>query len=118
MKDLTELKQALRQFTHERDWQQFHSPKNLVMALSVEASELLECFQWLTEAQSKNLDTEQKQAVQEEIADVMCYLVRLADTLDIDILDAVAKKMVKNTEKYPVELAKGSAKKYTHYANS
>lgn len=115
MKDLTELKLSLRKFTAERDWEQFHSPKNLVMALSVEASELVECFQWLDEAQSKALDKDQKQAVQEEIADVMCYLARLADTLDIDILDAVSQKMIKNAQKYPVEKAKGSARKYTEY---
>jgi dCTP diphosphatase len=85
------------------------------MALSVEASELVECFQWLTEEQSQNLSPKQYQAVVDEMADVQVYLLRLATKLDVNILEAVEQKMVKNAAKYPAELVKGSAKKYTEY---
>ncbi|EAQ66791.1 hypothetical protein MED121_12725 [Marinomonas sp. MED121] len=115
MDKLEALKSKLQDFADVRDWDQFHSPKNLSMALSVEASELVECFQWLTEAQSQNLTPEQKQAVVDEIADVQVYLLRLATKLDINILDAVEQKMLKNEAKYPADLVKGSAKKYTEY---
>lgn len=115
MDKLEELKSKLQNFADARDWDQFHSPKNLSMALSVEASELVECFQWLTEAQSQNLTPEQKQAVVDEIADVQVYLLRLATKLDVNILTAVEQKMLKNEKKYPVDLVKGSAKKYTEY---
>ena len=115
MDKLETLKSKLQDFADARDWDQFHSPKNLSMALSVEASELVECFQWLTEAQSQNLTPEQKQAVVDEIADVQVYLLRLATKLDINILDAVEQKMLKNEAKYPADLVKGSAKKYTAY---
>ena len=118
MDKLEELKSQLQDFADARDWDQFHSPKNLSMALSVEASELVECFQWLTEAQSQNLTPEQKQAVVDEIADVQVYLLRLATKLDINILDAVEQKMLKNEAKYPAELVKGSAKKYTAYQDN
>lgn len=110
---LDTLREALRQFAAERDWDQFHSPKNLAMALNVEAGELLEQFQWLTEAQSHSLTPEQHQAVSDEIADVLLYLLRLADRLGIDPLDAAAQKMVQNARKYPVDKAKGRADKYT-----
>lgn len=113
MKDLEALRDAVREFVAERDWEQFHSPKNIAMALSVEVAELLEHFQWLTEAQSATLDDETRAAVADEIADVQIYLVRLADRLGIDILDAAATKFVKNAEKYPVDKARGSSKKYT-----
>ena len=115
MQSLIELRDRLRQFAADRDWNQFHSPKNIAMALSVEVSELLEHFQWLTEEQSKNLDAETKAKVADEIADVQNYLVRLADKLDIDILTAAEIKFAKNEKKYPAELVKGSAKKYTDY---
>ena len=115
MESLEDLKQQLRKFAGDRDWDQFHSPKNITMALSVEVSELLEHFQWLTEEQSKNLDTATLAAVADEIADVQNYLVRLADKLGIDILDASAKKFVKNEAKYPTDLVRGSAKKYSEY---
>jgi dCTP diphosphatase len=115
MDKLEELKAQLQGFADERDWDQFHSPKNLSMALSVEASELVECFQWLTEEQSQNLSPKQYQAVVDEIADVQVYLLRLAAKLDVNILEAVEQKMVKNAAKYPAELVKGSAKKYTEY---
>jgi len=111
MTTITELQQKLRTFAKARDWEQFHSPKNLVMALSVEASELLEHFQWLTEAEAQNLSTEQKALVAEEMADVLLYLLRLADGLNVDLLDAAEKKMAKNEKRFPVEKVKGSAKK-------
>jgi len=110
---LLELRDALREFAAERDWDQFHSPKNLASALSVEAAELLECFQWLTEEQSRNLTPEQHAAAREEIADVLNYLVRLADKLDVDLLGAARDKIGKNALKYPVDKARGSVKKYS-----
>ncbi len=113
MKDLDEVRKKLREFADERDWDQFHSPKNLAMALSVEVSELVECFQWLTEEQSHSLNSEQLTAVTDEIADVQLYLVRLADKVGVDINAAVEQKIKKNEIKYPVEKSKGSAKKYT-----
>ena len=115
MDELENLKVKLKQFADERDWDQFHSPKNLSMALSVEASELLECFQWLTQEQSENLSSEQLSAVIDEIADVQVYLLRLATKLDVNILDAVAQKMLKNAAKYPADIVRGSAKKYNQY---
>jgi dCTP diphosphatase len=115
MKDLQQLKHYLRDFAEQRDWQQYHSPKNLAMALTVEAAELLEQFQWLTEAQSFALTTDQQQAVRDEIADIQVYLVRLADRLDIDILEAVAAKTRQNEQKYPADKVRGSAAKYSVY---
>jgi len=107
------LRDALREFAAARDWNQFHSPKNLAMALSAEAGELLEVFQWLTEAQSRRLVPEAQAAASEEIADVLLYLIRLADELGIDILDAARRKLAKNAQKYPVDKARGHARKYT-----
>jgi NTP pyrophosphatase (non-canonical NTP hydrolase) len=110
---LESLKIQLRQFAAERDWDQFHSPKNLASALSVEAAELLEPFQWLTEEQSRSLSPEKMQAVRKEMADVLIYLVRLADKLDVDLLQAAREKIAENAKKYPVEKSKGSIRKYT-----
>jgi dCTP diphosphatase len=115
MQDLNNLQAYLRQFAKDRDWDQFHSPKNLSMALSVEISELLENFQWLTEKQSYTLNQKQRAAVADEIADVQMYLARLADKLDINIGEAIEQKINKNEAKYPAELVKGSSKKYTEY---
>mgnify|MGYP001829252573 FL=1 len=115
MDTLETLKASLREFVAERDWEQFPSPKNLSMALTVEAAELLEQFQWLTEAQSRSLTDERRAAVEQEIADIQIYLVRLADTLDVDIGRAVATKMELNAQKYPVEMARGNAQKYTDF---
>lgn len=111
--DLTKLRDALRAFASERDWDQFHSPKNLASALSVETAELLENFQWLTEEQSRNLSQEAKAKVADEMADVFIYLIRLADKLDVELLEAVHRKIDRNAEKYPIEKARGNAKKYT-----
>jgi dCTP diphosphatase len=110
---LEALRDALRQFAAERDWDQFHSPKNLAIALSVETAELLERFQWLPETESAALAPEQRSKVREEIADVLLYLIRLADKVNVDLLAAATDKIRLNAKKYPVALAKGSAKKYT-----
>jgi NTP pyrophosphatase (non-canonical NTP hydrolase) len=110
---LLQLRNALRQFAAERDWDQFHSPKNLASALSVEAAELLERFQWLTEDESRHLPPAELAKVRQEMADVLNYLVRLADKLDVDLLDAARDKIVLNAQKYPVEKARGSARKYS-----
>lgn len=112
MSDLESIKLAVRRFTEERDWQQFHSPKNLAMALAGEAGELVAVFQWLTEAQSQSLTPSQRQDAMDEIADVQLYLVALADQLGIDIAQAVVQKMAKNEQKYPVQQFRGSARKY------
>jgi NTP pyrophosphatase (non-canonical NTP hydrolase) len=109
------LRDALRKFAAERDWDQFHSPKNLAIALSVEASELLEHFQWLSEAGSARLAPEKRAQVRDEMADVLLYLVRLADKLGVDLLDAAAKKIAKNAAKYPAGRVRGSMKKYSDY---
>ena len=115
MTELEQLRLKLREFAAERDWDQFHSPKNLAMALSVEASELVECFQWLTEEQSRTLSAQQLAAVTDEIADIQLYLIRLADKLDVDIRSAVCEKFKKNEAKYPADKVRGSAKKYNEY---
>ena len=113
MSDLESLRNQLRTFAAERDWDQFHSPKNLAAALAVEASELLEHFQWLTEAQSQQLPPETLDEVRAEVADVLLYLIRISDKLGINLVEAAKAKIVLNAEKYPVEKARGSSKKYT-----
>jgi len=113
--DLSKLQQELLEFARLRDWEQFHAPKNLVMALSVEASELLEHFQWLSEQQSRMLDADKKHAVSLEMADIFIYLIRLATELDVDILAAVEEKIKINNAKYPVQKVRGSSKKYNEY---
>jgi len=110
---LEDLIKAVRAFADERNWEQFHSPKNLASALIVEAAELLEHFQWLSQEQSRKLSREKRDEVALEMADVLIYLCRLSDQLDIDLLAAARKKMVLNGEKYPVEQARNSAAKYT-----
>ena len=109
-----ELQRALQRFVDARDWEQFHAPKNLAAALSVEAAELLEIFQWLDEAQSRAIGPGHPlhQRVAEEIADVQIYLLRLADKVGVDLDAAVRRKFVLNEEKYPPEKARGTAKKY------
>ena len=111
--DLLALRDALRRFAVERDWEPYHSPKNLAAALAVEAAELLEPFQWLSDEQSRSLTAGQAAAVREEMADVLLYLIRLADKLNVDLIAAAAEKMLRNAEKYPVTKAKGSSRKYT-----
>ena len=115
MRDLAELKDRVRAFCAERDWDRFHNPKNLAMALSVEASELVELFQWLTEEQSLKLDDRQRGRVSEELADVLWFLVRIADRLGIDLLEVAEAKLAQNVKKYPADLVRGNAKKYDEY---
>jgi NTP pyrophosphatase (non-canonical NTP hydrolase) len=117
MRDLEQLKERLRAFARERDWEQYHSPKNLSMALIVEAAELVEHFQWLTEAQSHALVPETRAAVEQEVADVFVYLVRLADLLGIDLLQAAEQKIALNEQKYPADRVRGSAAKYHAYTS-
>lgn len=101
MVDVDELQQRLREFTDARDWEKYHSPKNLVMAMSVEMAELMEHFEWMTEQQSLNLDTKTREKVALEMADVLIYLVRMADRCGVDLDAAVRKKLVLNGQKYP-----------------
>ena len=105
------IKNEIRKFVDERDWEQFHTPKNLSMALSVEASELLEIFQWQKADEYKNANKKQKEMIKDEIADIFYYLVRISDKLNIDIEKALIKKMKKNRKKYPKRLVKGKAVK-------
>lgn len=113
MTELERLRDQLRTFAAERDWDQFHSPKNLAMALSVEAGELLETFQWLTEDESRKLTPEMRAAASDEVADVLLYLIRLSDQLGIDPIAAANGKLLSNAEKYPADKARGNSKKYT-----
>ena len=112
---LTELRRRVAAFAAARDWDPFHSPKNLAMALSVEASELLEEFQWLTEEQSRSLDADRRERVRLEMADVLIYLLRLADKLGVDLPRAAADKLAVNEQKYPADRVRGSPRKYTEY---
>ena len=112
MKDsLDQLNRRLLQFARERDWEQFHSPKNLTMALAGEAGELLEHFQWLTEAQSSQLPPEKREAVALEMADILIYLVRLAERLDLDLVEAAWRKIEITERRYPAEKVKGDARR-------
>ena len=110
---LNELKINIRAFAQKRDWDQFHSPKNLAMALSVEVAEVVEHFQWLTAEESNSLSADKINGIKEEIGDVMIYLTRLADRLGIDPVQAAKDKMRINEKKYPVKKARGSSEKYT-----
>ncbi|HVY65372.1 MAG TPA: nucleotide pyrophosphohydrolase [Gammaproteobacteria bacterium] len=112
---LRALQERLAAFAAARDWEQFHSPKNLAMALSVEAAELVEQFQWLTEEQSRALDAERYARVRLELADVFIYLLRIADRLNVDLLAAAADKIALNEQKYPAARVRGDARKYTEY---
>lgn len=112
MSELTELRERLREFASQRDWQRFHTPKNLAMALIGEAAEVVEHFQWLTPEQSAALTPEQRAAIELELADVLLYLVMLADKLDVDLGAAAGRKIAINAQKYPVSTARGSARKH------
>ena len=111
--NIEEIQARLAEFAKERDWEQFHSPKNLSMALAGEVGELLEVFQWLTEEQSKksSLTDEQLAAATDELADVLIYALRLADRLDIDLENAISKKIEKHALRYTVEVSRGSSAK-------
>jgi len=113
--ELARLRDMIRQFVAERDWDQFHSPKNLAAALSVEAAELLEHFQWLQSGQRAELGDNKAQQVRHEMADVLFYLIRLADKLDVDLAAALHEKMVLNRAKYPADKVRGDARKYNEY---
>jgi dCTP diphosphatase len=112
---LERLRDQLRQFAADRDWDQFHSPKNLAIALSVEAAELLEHFQWVSATESAALPDATKAKIREELADVLLYLIRLADKLDVNLGTAAFDKLELNGVKYPVEKSRGSSKKYTEF---
>ena len=110
---MQQLKEKIKHFIHERDWEQYHAPKNLAMALSVEVTELLEIFQW--KDTGEELSSEEKQALAREIGDVFIYLLELADKFEIDVVQAAEEKLVLNEKKYPVELVRGKSDKYTMY---
>ena len=111
--ELEALRRSIARFAKERDWDQFHTPKNLAMALSVEAAEIVELFQWLTPEQSAKLSKRDREALADELADMFVYLLRLASRFDIDLFSAARSKMKKNARKYPVAKSRGIAKKYT-----
>ncbi|MBH9185093.1 nucleotide pyrophosphohydrolase [Pseudomonas aeruginosa] len=117
MVDVGQLAAALERFAAERNWAQFHSPKNLVMALTGEVGELSEILQWMDEEQSKDAarHPDTAQAVQDELADVLMYLVRLASVLGVDLDAAARQKLEQNNRKYPVEKARNSSKKYDQF---
>ncbi|MHB0991651.1 MAG: nucleotide pyrophosphohydrolase [Burkholderiales bacterium] len=115
MADFTHFQLRIRQFADERDWDQYHTPKNLAMALIVEAAELVEHFQWLSDAESQSLSAGKLQQVSEELADIQIYLLRIADKLNVDMADAVDKKLAANALKYPVDKARGNSKKYNEF---
>lgn len=113
--EFARLRELVRAFVDERDWDQFHTPKNLSSALAVEAAELLEHFQWLRDGRPEELGQARLREVRHEMADVLVYLVRLADKLDVDLAAAVDEKMVLNRAKYPADLVRGDARKYYEY---
>ncbi|MDR3481601.1 MAG: nucleotide pyrophosphohydrolase [Burkholderiaceae bacterium] len=113
--DFVRLRDVIRVFVNERDWDRFHTPKNLSSALCVEAAELLENFQWLNEGSRSELSDARLTQVRHEMADVLVYLIRLADKLDVDLPQAVAEKMALNRIKYPADKVRGDARKYTEY---
>lgn len=112
---LQDLRDRIQAFVEERDWQQFHSPKNLAMAMIVEAAELVEHFQWMTEQESREVAAEKKELISQELADTLVYLLRIADVLGIDLIDAANRKLDINARKYPVDKARGRNDKYTEY---
>ncbi len=112
---LAQLRIALADFAARRDWDQFHSPKNLSMALIAEAAELVEHFQWLDEAQSRHPGPDKREAIRLELADILIYLIRIADKLDVDLISAVRDKMAINERRYPVDKVRGSARRACEY---
>lgn len=113
MSELEEIRQKIKIFRDERDWMQFHSPKNLACSIAIEAAELLEHFQWKSSEESEQIADDKREEIAEEIADVAIYLIEFADNLGIDLVEAIHRKMARNSEKYPVDKARGSARKYT-----
>lgn len=116
--DVDDLQRQLRAFAEAREWERFHSPKNLAMAVASEAGELVDVFQWLSEEESRHLLEEDRRRATEEIADVLIYLLRLGDKLGVDLQEAIVDKMKVNEQKYPVDLAKGNAVKYNRREKS
>ena len=112
---LEALRERLARFASDRDWDQFHSPKNLSMALIAEAAELIEHFQWISQDDSRNLSSEKHEAISMELADILIFLIRVADKLDVDLADAAWKKIEINENRYPVSLVQGSAKRASEY---
>lgn len=112
---LDALRARVNNFVAERDWAQFHSPKNLAMAMIVEAGEVVEHFQWMTEEQSRNLDAETKEQVGQELSDTLVYLLRIAEVCGVDLIESANKKIDLNAQKYPVDKCKGSNAKYSAY---
>jgi len=110
--ELSALRDAVARFARERDWDQFHTPKNLAMGLTIEAAEVAEIFQWLTDAQARRLPADKREHLSDELADTFIYLLKLADAYGIDLVEAARRKLAKNAAKYPIEKAKGVAKKY------
>lgn len=113
--NLEQLRQRLAQFAAVRNWDQFHSPKNLSMALIAETAELVEHFQWLTEAQSSQLSPEKQHEVSHELADILIYLIRIADKLDVDLIAAAESKILLNENRYPIDKVKGDARRASEY---
>jgi NTP pyrophosphatase (non-canonical NTP hydrolase) len=113
--DLQDLRERTRQFAQARDWGQFHTPKNLAMALSVEVAELAEHFQWLQTGAAAELDDGKRTAIRHELADVLLYLVQLADKMQVDLHAAAIEKMALNAVKYPADTVRGDARKYNEY---
>jgi dCTP diphosphatase len=111
--DLDNAIKKILEFREERDWAQFHDPKNLAEAISIEAGELLEQFLWLTTEESKGLTEKKLEKAKEEIADILIFLVYMCDTLGVDLIEEIERKLETNAEKYPVDKSKGSSKKYT-----
>lgn len=113
-KSIYNLQQKVVKFRNDRDWKQFHTPKDLAMSIAIEAAELMECFQWKDKVKlGEYLNSDKSLEINEEMADILIYLLNLCDVLEIDVVDAAYKKLAKNTAKYPIEKAKGNAKKYT-----
>ncbi|MCG7899314.1 MAG: nucleotide pyrophosphohydrolase [Candidatus Thiodiazotropha lotti] len=112
---LDNLNNRLKQFAQARDWEQFHSPKNLTMAMIAECAELVEHFQWMTEEQSMNLSADKHQQVAMEMADILIYLIRCAERLDIDLVDAAERKIAINEARYPAEKVRGDARRADEY---
>lgn len=117
MDSLEDLNARLLRFARERDWEQFHSPKNLVMALAGEVGELTEHFQWLTAEQSANLDPSKREQVGEELADCLIYLIRLGERLGIDLVAAAYRKIAINEQRYPVERVRGDSRRAAEYGD-
>ena len=115
MRSIDDLKEAVIKFAQDRDWEKFHTPKNLSAAVAVEAAELQELFMWLTPEESQNLTPDKRAKVEDEVGDVLICLVNFAARVGIDPLAAAAQKIQKNTEKYPADKTRGSAKKYNEY---